>query len=344
MKRAVLAAVLTALIASRAEAHKPSDSYLALRQAADTLTGQWDIALRDLDHAVGLDDDGDGAITWGELRAHHEAIAAYAMPRLELRGDGALCATHVREHLVERHSDGAYAVVRFDVDCPRVPTRLDVGYSLFFDLDPQHRSVVTVGSAGREERVVLRAEQSSRTILLGDAGEAGAFHFGIAGLRAFAANAMAVAFAVLVLAPALMSLHGRAASLAASLAIGIALGFSVVALGAAVPNAALIDGAARASVPLVLLNVWFPLPRRGRWMLVFAFGAAHGAALALSLRESPLSATATVGNLLAFHAGVEAGLAALALLLLAGSAVWRVVLVSPGVLSSSLAGPQGEAG
>jgi hypothetical protein len=34
---------------------------------ASTVRGQWDIALRDLDFAIGLDTDADGEITWGEV-------------------------------------------------------------------------------------------------------------------------------------------------------------------------------------------------------------------------------------------------------------------------------------
>ena len=63
--------------------------------------------------AVGLDADGDGAITWGELRARHAEIAAYALARLALRADAAPCPARVTEHLVDHHSDGAYAVLRF---------------------------------------------------------------------------------------------------------------------------------------------------------------------------------------------------------------------------------------
>jgi hypothetical protein len=36
------------------------------RGDAHGVTGRWDIALRDLDFALGLDADGDGEITWGE--------------------------------------------------------------------------------------------------------------------------------------------------------------------------------------------------------------------------------------------------------------------------------------
>jgi hypothetical protein len=56
-------------LAAPASAHKASDSYLQLTVTADRVDGQWDIALRDLEQAVGLDGDGDGAITWGELKA-----------------------------------------------------------------------------------------------------------------------------------------------------------------------------------------------------------------------------------------------------------------------------------
>ena len=62
-----------------AQADKFSDSYLLLKTTGTHVEGQWDIALRDLDLAVGLDQDGNGAITWDEVRARQSAIAAYAL-------------------------------------------------------------------------------------------------------------------------------------------------------------------------------------------------------------------------------------------------------------------------
>jgi len=111
------------LACAPALSHKPSDSYLALSAGDGALRGQWDIALRDLEYAIGLDADGDGAITWGELRARHAQVAAYALARLALQGDGQPCRLEVREHLTDEHSDGAYAVLRFAVHCPAVPGR-----------------------------------------------------------------------------------------------------------------------------------------------------------------------------------------------------------------------------
>ena len=81
--------MLTLLCAGAANAHKPSDSYLVLNVAGKEVTGQWDIALRDLDMAIGLDQDGNGELTWDEVRARHAAIAAYSLARLTLASGGA---------------------------------------------------------------------------------------------------------------------------------------------------------------------------------------------------------------------------------------------------------------
>lgn len=60
-------------------AHKASDSYLVLAVKGSEVIAQWDIALRDIDFAIGLDSNGDGEITWGELRARQANVAAWAL-------------------------------------------------------------------------------------------------------------------------------------------------------------------------------------------------------------------------------------------------------------------------
>ena len=104
--------------------------------------GQWDIALRDLDYAVGIDNNNDGSVTWGELKTRHKAIASYALSRLQIRASGTNCPINPQDFLVDHHSDGAYAVVLFSVVCPRIVGSLEIGYNLFFDLDPQHRGLL----------------------------------------------------------------------------------------------------------------------------------------------------------------------------------------------------------
>jgi len=88
MIRGVLLLLVLALVASPAIAHKASDAYLTIERDGAALHGQWDIALRDLDNALGLDANGDGDITWGEVRARHADIAAYALQRLDVSSGG----------------------------------------------------------------------------------------------------------------------------------------------------------------------------------------------------------------------------------------------------------------
>src|SRR5437870_8877764 len=121
--------LLLSLWAASVAAHKPSDSYLALSVHGDDVTGQWDIALCDLDFAIGLDADGNGEITWSEVKAKHKDIAAYALARLAIAADGVSCPIAVTEHLIDNHSDGAYAVLRFAVDCQRVAQVLTIKYT-----------------------------------------------------------------------------------------------------------------------------------------------------------------------------------------------------------------------
>ena len=85
MRWLLLAAALVVLATGPAAAHKPSDAYLRLIVDPGAAPhGSLDVALRDLELVVGLDGNGDGAITWGELKARHRAIAAYVQSRLVL--------------------------------------------------------------------------------------------------------------------------------------------------------------------------------------------------------------------------------------------------------------------
>ena len=161
-----LPAVLLLLVASSALAHKPSDSYLAISVERANIAGQWDIALRDLDFAIGLDDGRDGDITWGEVKAHHADITAYALARLKLRSRGADCPAHATEFLVDDHSDGAYSVMRFTAVCPEEVTTLEISYGLFADLDPQHRGLLRLEHGVATRTAIFGPERSTQAFEL----------------------------------------------------------------------------------------------------------------------------------------------------------------------------------
>lgn len=160
--------VAGALSSAPALAHKESDAYLTLatsRADRHAIEGQWDIALRDLDFALGIDDNRDGAITWGEVRAHRAEIERYALARLVIRGDGLTCELHPRAQAIDEHTDGAYDVIFFRAVCDKdIPSRLAVDYALFRDIDPYHRGIVTIHADGVTTGAVLGPENPKTTL------------------------------------------------------------------------------------------------------------------------------------------------------------------------------------
>lgn len=158
---------LFVLLSTAAHAHKPSDSYLSLDVQGSQIEGQWDVALRDLDYAIGLDANNDAKITWGELRANHQAIADYVLPKLQIEAGGATCTSTVTDHLVDEHTDGAYAVLRFVADCPVVPSALTLNYSLFAELDPQHRGILRLDYRGVTNTAIFGPDNANQSFELG---------------------------------------------------------------------------------------------------------------------------------------------------------------------------------
>ena len=149
--RALIIMALALGTAIPASAHKPSDSYLTLAVEGDTVRGQWDIALRDLEFAIGVDGNGDGQLTWDEIRAQHQAIAAYALARLTIAG----CPVTAGEQLIDNHTDGAYTVLRFTAACGAAPRQLEVGYRLFADTDPQHKGLLKITANGATRTAIF---------------------------------------------------------------------------------------------------------------------------------------------------------------------------------------------
>ena len=136
-----------ALVACDAFAHSASDAYLTLTSTANSrIEAQWDIALRDLHFVLALDDDGDGNLTWGEVRKHEARIARYAVDRFRVFGDGKPCMVRPTRQAIASHADGAYATIFFTIACEGAPREVALDYSLFFDVDPSHRGIVVIKS------------------------------------------------------------------------------------------------------------------------------------------------------------------------------------------------------
>lgn len=319
----VLVALCLALAALVVHAHKPSDSYLALEADGTAIRGQWDIALRDLEHAIGLDADGDGAITWGELRARHADIAAYALARLALRADGRSCTPVPTAHLVDEHTDGKYAVLRFAAQCGAEQAReLEVEYTLFADLDPTHRGLLRARLGGKvvtgvlgpdQPRLALRPEGRSGWAQFFDYWREGVWHIWIGFDH--------VLFLLSLLLPAVFALSARMWSPAGrfvpvfwdvfkvvtAFTVAHSITLSLAALAVIELPSRLVESLIALSVVLAAFNNLWPLVHRSRWAVAFGFGLVHGFGFASVLADLGLPRDSLLLALVGFNLGVEAG-------------------------------------
>jgi hypothetical protein len=321
MNRFILLLFALLGLAGPASAHKPSDSYLSLddtaRQGAP-LQGRWDIALRDLDYAIGLDADNDGRLTWDEVRGRHDAIAAYALARLHLARGGQACALAAGEQLVDRHTDGAYTVLRFSARCPGAGP-LQVEYRLFADVDPQHKGLLSVTRADGVRSVVLGSDNPRVTIAEG--GGQGFASFVREGIWHIWIGYDHILFLLSLLLPAVLvwrdhrwhAVAGPRAALldvlrivsAFTLAHSITL--SIAALGIVHLPSRWVESAIALSVLLAALNNLRPLFHGRRWAVAFAFGLVHGFGFANVLADLGLQSGALAAPLVGFNLGVEIG-------------------------------------
>jgi hypothetical protein len=319
--KTLLLAVL--LLAGAAHAHKPSDSYLTLHADGQALRGQWDMALRDLEYAIGLDANGDGAITWGELKAKHGEIAAYALARLALSADGKPCALQAGAQLVDEHSDGAYTVLQFAAKCEAERyASLEVDYNLFFDLDPTHRGLLRIDRPGEAitgvlspERPRLEASADGRAKLeqFADYLREGVWHIWIGFDH--------ILFLVSLLLPSVFLLRngtwvpaGRfidafwdVFKVATAFTVAHSITLSLAALSVVTLPSRLVESVIALSVVLAALNNIWPLVHARRWLVAFGFGLIHGFGFASVLADLGLPRDALLLALVGFNLGVEIG-------------------------------------
>ena len=306
-----------------AQAHKPSDSYLSLNvESAGRISGQWDIALRDLDHAIGLDANGDGEITWGEVRAQHAGIAAYALARLQVSAGGQPCTLQAGEQQIDDHTDGAYTVLPLRVACPSTPTELVIQYSLFADLDPQHRGLLKLTAAGGTRTAILGPQApQQRFELKAPDRMAQFFEYGREGVWHIWIGFDHILFLLSLLLPAVLLWRAKVwqpalrfrdslidvVKIVTSFTLAHSITLSLATLGLISLPSALVESAIALSVVLAALNNVYTVFHQRRWVVAFVFGLIHGFGFASVLADLGLPQEVLLLALVGFNLGVEVG-------------------------------------
>jgi hypothetical protein len=347
----ILWCALFVMCATPAIAHKASDSYLVLNVKGQEVSGQWDIALRDIDFAIGLDANSDGEITWGEVQARHADIAAWALGRLTLQR-GSDCTIKVAEHLVDTHTDGAYAVLRLTGTCPSSTEALSLNYRLLFDIDALHRGLLRLDLDGVAHSAVLAPDTGVLTIKAGETSRLAQFgQYLVEGVWHIWIGFDHILFLLALLLPAVLvssvlinnkriwtgvSTFRAALTEVLWVVTAFTIAHSITLTLAALQIISLpsrwVESAIAASVVLAAVNNLYPVVERKRWLVAFVFGLIHGFGFASVLTELGLPKDALVLSLLGFNIGVEIGqLAIVAVFLPVAYVLRNTVLYRKGV-------------
>jgi len=317
---ALLALVLGVLCSPASQAHKASDALLTLARDQQPPVLRVDIALRDLQQVVGLDGDGDGAITWGEVARHRPGIESYLRQRLDVLSNGETCRFENARTALTEHSDGPYRVVAYDVVCPDDAPITAIDYNLLFESDPLHRGLLAI--SGRESgTLVFSPENRSRELTtshwttLRDYLVRGAWHIWL-GFDHL------LFLLVLLLPGALASTrsHARAVleivRVVTAFTVAHTLTLVLAALGLLQMPSRPVEAAIALSIVLTAALNLHPRLRHYGARLAFGFGLVHGIGFASVLQGLSLGGVTQLVALLGFNLGVEVGQIAIIAVLL----------------------------
>lgn len=314
-----------------AEAHRTSDSYLTLRIDGSKAIGQWDIALRDLEQVLGLDTDGNGEITLGELTSNQKEVATYASGHLRLTVDGVAAPFQITDQLIEQFTDGPYAVVRLTLEVPERARAVGIDYRAFFETDPQHRGLMRLEASGRTQTAVFSPEKPVQAFELANVSRWRQFRdFVKEGVWHIWLGFDHILFLLALLLPSVLKrgtqgwemIDGfrpaliKVVKIVTAFTVAHSITLSLATLGLVQLPSRLVESTIAGSVVLAAFNNLRPIfPDRG-WIVAFVFGLIHGFGFANVLADLGLARETLALALVGFNLGVELGQLAIVALFL----------------------------
>lgn len=322
-----------------AHAHKPSDSYLGIDVAKKTATGQWDIALRDLDFAIGLDVNANSEITWQEVQVKQQDIFSYALARLTIQNQQSVCDLTPKQLLIDNHTDGSYAVLNFNVVCQKNISLLSINYSLFADIDPTHRGLLRLKYTEKNDKNVdtdtsTNNEKSiTKTAIFGPDNATQSFvlsapnhlielkQYVVEGIWHIWIGYDHILFLISLLLPAVLVYSEKkwrpstqfkvtfiqVLKIVTAFTVAHSITLTLATLQIIVLPSRWVEATIAASVILAALNNLYPIVSKRIWLIAFAFGLIHGFGFASVLNDLGLQKDTLAIALVGFNVGVEIG-------------------------------------
>ncbi len=324
-----LCGILTLVSAAAARAHTIGESYLYLQIHQEAVSGRFEIALKDLNPALGLSGT-DLEITADNLDTKIAFLESYYLEHVTISGQTGPLPIHFRDHRF-LNAKGGFVLLTFDLGgLDELPETLTFDYSVLFDEEPNHRGFLLVehnwatGTFANERRISLVFSPSSRRqdFDLASTGRLRGFLAVVRlGIEHIWQGVDHILFLIALLLPAVLRREdGRWRAVeylrpALTHIVKIVTAFTVahsVTLSLASLDVLHLPGRwveviIAASIAFAAADLLVPLFRGRVWMVVAAFGLFHGFGFAGALSEMGLLSEHLGLSLFAFNLGVEIG-------------------------------------
>ncbi len=302
-----------------------SDSYLSLGFEHERLQGDWQVALSDIELAIGVDIDGNGEISWGEVQRKKPEIDRWLMANIHVQSGPSTCEINLGDYMVNELGSGVFLYVPISGLCGS-NEEVSVEYTLLFDIDATHRGIATINMAGENQTVLFSPANPAVTLKDGEQSLfANAYRFLIEGIWHIWIGFDHILFLVALLIPIVLAdkAYNNAdkkvldwtwktplpeiLKVVTAFTVAHSITLILATLGVVSLPSRLVEIAIALSVVVSGLNVIFGFFRGRHWQIAFMFGLVHGFGFAGVLAELSLPREQLIASLLAFNVGVEIG-------------------------------------
>jgi hypothetical protein len=316
-------------VAAQSRAHTLGESYLYLQIYPDHISGRFEIALSDLNSALGFAGT-DLEVTEQNLDERAGYLKNYYHQHVSISSDRGPVEIDFGPHGF-LGSRGGFVLLPFEFGgIDGAPETLTIDYSILFDNEPGHRGFLLVehnwatGTFANENQISLVFSPSSRRqdFDLTSSGRWLGFTAIVGlGMEHIWMGLDHVMFLIALLLPAVLRReHGEWSSvdsfaaafwnvvkIVSAFTVAHSITLSLAALDLVRLPERLVEVAIAVSIAAAAAEILFPLFRQRTWLIVFGFGLFHGFGFAGALSEMGVLGENLGISLLAFNLGVEIG-------------------------------------
>ena len=310
------------LFSSNAYSHQTSTGYFSGDLNSNgAVNGELQIRLFDLESAVGLDQDGNGELTWGEALLQADAVEKYIAGTLRFQRNQQDCKTSFAGTWeLDSHFNEPYLVLPVSAQCA-IAGNLSVNYVGFFNRDSEHKLLFSL--QGEESSYSRVLSNDSRTIKLDTANgsrwdtfqeftEQGAIHIwiGLDHILFLMCLLLATVFGLEKLSfqrhRSLRENSWEIITVVTAFTLAHSITLAAVALNWINVSSTWVEVGIAITVLAAALNNIFPIVKN-IILVTFGFGLLHGMGFAGVLGELGLPSDQKLLTVLAFNLGVEFG-------------------------------------